>query len=69
MERLRSSIEELNVKVYNPVGLNILWPRYMAFMFVSVGFLWWRLGSSFSVAIQLEIEYYVRPLLNVLYSR
>ena len=35
MARLRSAIDDLNTKVYNPVGLNILWPRKMAFMFVS----------------------------------
>ncbi|EKM60490.1 uncharacterized protein PHACADRAFT_85414, partial [Phanerochaete carnosa HHB-10118-sp] len=35
MQKLQQAIGELNAKVYNPVGLNILWPRKMAFMFVS----------------------------------
>ena len=34
MLRLRELIEVLNRTVYNPVGLNILWPRQVAFMFV-----------------------------------
>ena len=34
MQRLRELIEVLNRTVYNPVGLNILWPRQVAFMFV-----------------------------------
>ncbi|KIP04451.1 hypothetical protein PHLGIDRAFT_93490 [Phlebiopsis gigantea 11061_1 CR5-6] len=36
MARLRSAIDDLNTKVYNPVGLNILWPRKMAFMFLEI---------------------------------
>lgn len=35
MRKLQQAIDELNTKVYNPVGLNILWPRKAAFMFVS----------------------------------
>jgi hypothetical protein len=35
MHRLEQLIDELNAAVYNPVGLNILWPRRVAFLFVS----------------------------------
>lgn len=27
-------IDQLNAKLYNPVGLNILWPRNVAFLYV-----------------------------------
>ncbi|KAF9242360.1 Golgin subfamily A member 7/ERF4 family-domain-containing protein, partial [Melanogaster broomeanus] len=36
MRRLQRKIEEFNTQVYNPVGLNILWPQKTAFLFVSV---------------------------------
>ncbi|GJE94191.1 Erf4 domain-containing protein [Phanerochaete sordida] len=36
MQRLQQTIAELNAKVYNPVGLNILWPRKAAFMFLEI---------------------------------
>ena len=35
MEKLKALIDELNVQIYNPVGLNIKWPRSVAFLFVS----------------------------------
>jgi hypothetical protein len=35
MRQLQLLIQELNERVYNPVGLNILWPRKVAFLFVS----------------------------------
>ena len=35
MRRLREHIANVNKKVFNPVGLNILWPKNVAFMFVS----------------------------------
>ena len=35
MRRLKNLIDELNVEIYNPAGLNILWPRKVAFLFVS----------------------------------
>lgn len=35
MDRLKSMIDMLNEQVYNPVGLNIKWPRSVAFLFVS----------------------------------
>ncbi|KAG8931482.1 hypothetical protein FRC02_002661 [Tulasnella sp. 418] len=35
MKRLARLFERLNAEVYNPVGLNLLWPRKTAFMFVS----------------------------------
>ncbi|KAF9229814.1 hypothetical protein BS17DRAFT_688683, partial [Gyrodon lividus] len=38
MRRLERRIEELNTTVYNPVGLNILWPQKVAFLFVSLHF-------------------------------
>ena len=34
MERLHQLIDKINIERYNPVGLNILWPRKVAFMFV-----------------------------------
>ena len=36
MERLRQMIDQLNSKLYNPVGLNILWPRNVAFLYVCI---------------------------------
>ncbi|KIK99207.1 hypothetical protein PAXRUDRAFT_37335, partial [Paxillus rubicundulus Ve08.2h10] len=38
MRRLEHKIAELNTQVYNPVGLNILWPQKVAFLFVSLHF-------------------------------
>ncbi|TRM62926.1 hypothetical protein BD626DRAFT_496998 [Schizophyllum amplum] len=35
MQRLRSLMDELNVELYNPAGLNMLWPGKVAFLFVS----------------------------------
>jgi hypothetical protein len=35
MQRLEQLIGDLNAELYNPVGLNILWPRNVAFLFVS----------------------------------
>ncbi|KAJ7171762.1 Golgin subfamily A member 7/ERF4 family-domain-containing protein [Mycena crocata] len=35
MLRLQHLIQELNAQIYNPVGLNIMWPRPVAFLFVS----------------------------------
>ncbi|KAJ7652017.1 Golgin subfamily A member 7/ERF4 family-domain-containing protein [Mycena polygramma] len=36
MRRLQLLIDELNVQVYNPAGLNILWPRKVAFLFMEI---------------------------------
>ncbi|EJD04480.1 uncharacterized protein FOMMEDRAFT_167657 [Fomitiporia mediterranea MF3/22] len=36
MGRLKEMIEEQNKRVYNPVGLNILWPKDVAFMFLEI---------------------------------
>ncbi|KAI0706204.1 Golgin subfamily A member 7/ERF4 family-domain-containing protein [Cytidiella melzeri] len=36
MRRLQKSLDELNTTLYNPVGLNILWPRNVAFMFLEI---------------------------------
>lgn len=36
MRRLERLIGDLNAELYNPVGLNILWPRKVAFLFVSI---------------------------------
>ncbi|KIM48461.1 hypothetical protein M413DRAFT_37010, partial [Hebeloma cylindrosporum] len=36
MLRLRDLIDDLNAGLYNPVGLNILWPRNVAFLYVCV---------------------------------
>jgi hypothetical protein len=36
MQRLERLIDALNAELYNPVGLNILLPRKVAFLFVRV---------------------------------
>ncbi|EMD41391.1 hypothetical protein CERSUDRAFT_42545 [Gelatoporia subvermispora B] len=36
MERLKQVIDDFNVKLYNPRGMNILWPRKVAFMFLEI---------------------------------
>ncbi|KAJ7789460.1 Golgin subfamily A member 7/ERF4 family-domain-containing protein, partial [Mycena olivaceomarginata] len=36
MRQLQLLIQELNERVYNPVGLNILWPRKVAFLFMEI---------------------------------
>ena len=38
MKRLRDVIVDFNTRLYNPVGLNILWPQKVAFMFVRIPF-------------------------------
>ena len=35
MRRLERLFDFLNAELFNPVGLNILWPRKVAFLFVS----------------------------------
>ncbi|KAF5377263.1 hypothetical protein D9615_006428 [Tricholomella constricta] len=36
MQRLQHLIDGLNVELYNPVGLNILWPRNVAFLYLEI---------------------------------
>ncbi|RDB29061.1 Golgin subfamily A member 7 [Hypsizygus marmoreus] len=36
MHRLQYLIDDLNTELYNPVGLNILWPRNVAFLFLEI---------------------------------
>lgn len=36
MQRLKQKIEGINTQIYNPVGLNILWPRNVAFLFLEI---------------------------------
>ncbi|KAI8983237.1 Golgin subfamily A member 7/ERF4 family-domain-containing protein [Trametes punicea] len=36
MERLKATIDLINEQVYNPVGLNIKWPRPVAFLFLEI---------------------------------
>ncbi|TCD71464.1 hypothetical protein EIP91_010170 [Steccherinum ochraceum] len=36
MHRLRQCIDEINKSLYNPLGLNILWPHKVAFMFLEI---------------------------------
>jgi len=36
MERLYEKIKDLNETLFNPVGLNILWPRKVAFLFLEI---------------------------------
>jgi len=38
MKHLEQLFEDLNVEVFNPAGLNLLWPRKVAFLFVSMIF-------------------------------
>ena len=35
MDRLQTMFDDLNASLYNPAGLNLLWPRQVAFLFVS----------------------------------
>ena len=35
MIRLRHLIDDLNMRTFNPVGLNILWPKNVGFLYVS----------------------------------
>ncbi|KNZ78209.1 Golgin subfamily A member 7 [Termitomyces sp. J132] len=34
MQKLQQLVDTLNVELYNPAGLNILWPRNVAFLYV-----------------------------------
>jgi len=36
MQRLQTLINNLNAEVYNPAGLNILWPRSVAFLYLEI---------------------------------
>jgi len=36
MRRLERLVKDLNTELYNPVGLNILWPRKVAFLFLEI---------------------------------
>jgi len=36
MQRLQRLFDELNARVYNPVGLNMMWPRKVAFLFLEI---------------------------------
>ncbi|KAI9566991.1 Golgin subfamily A member 7/ERF4 family-domain-containing protein [Boletus coccyginus] len=36
MRRLKRKFDELNTQVYNPVGLHILWPQKVAFLFLEI---------------------------------
>ena len=57
--RLQHLIDDLNIGTYNPVGLNILWPRNVAFLYVSLLFLLSDVDVLLNTCSQLEIEYYV----------
>lgn len=57
--RLQHLIDDLNIGTFNPVGLNILWPRNVAFLYVNL-FLLSDVDVKLIIACsQLEIEYYV----------
>ncbi|KAK7064787.1 hypothetical protein R3P38DRAFT_2826394 [Favolaschia claudopus] len=56
MRRLQSLIQELNDEVYNPAGLNILWPRKVAFLFVTDGS---TLTHSFADGNRILCEFHV----------
>ncbi|KAG6849802.1 hypothetical protein H0H93_005052 [Arthromyces matolae] len=36
MKKLQDLLDGLNVELYNPVGLNILWPRNVAFLYLEI---------------------------------
>ncbi|KZT24669.1 hypothetical protein NEOLEDRAFT_1066730 [Neolentinus lepideus HHB14362 ss-1] len=36
MDRLHRTIDHFNMELYNPMGLNILWPRKVAFLFLEI---------------------------------
>jgi len=36
MMRLQHLIDDLNIGIFNPVGLNILWPRNVAFLYLEI---------------------------------
>ena len=59
MMRLQHLIDDLNIGTFNPVGLNILWPRNVAFLYVNLLFFVIRWGYRTDACLQLEIEYYV----------
>ena len=73
MRKLAKLIDQFNLELYNPRGLNILWPRKAAFMFVrtleissSTSFCdGWLFDIYFG---QLEIEYYVSRALVWCYA-
>ena len=35
MDKLQTMFDDLNASLYNPAGLHLLWPRQVAFLFVS----------------------------------
>jgi hypothetical protein len=36
MKRLQQLFDELNMEIYNPLGLNLLWPHKVAFLFLEI---------------------------------
>lgn len=36
MKRLAAVFDRLNQEVYNPAGLNLLWPRKVGFLFLEI---------------------------------
>lgn len=58
MQRL---VDGLNQQLFNPAGLNILWPRKVGFIFVSRHFVSFSAIGCLKILIvsKLEIEYYV----------
>lgn len=59
MIRLQHLIDELNMEIFNLVGLNILWPRNVAFHYVNPVLPCRFRISTYPLFPQLEIEYYV----------
>jgi hypothetical protein len=58
MKRLERHMDDLNRQLFNLAGLNMLWPRKVGFLFVSLRRRIERCLYVDSVA-KLEIEYYV----------
>lgn len=57
MLRLRDLIDDLNAGLYNPVGLNILWPRNVAFLYVCVRILFKCLMLSDRIVVIFSRAY------------
>ncbi|KAF5361680.1 hypothetical protein D9758_007382 [Tetrapyrgos nigripes] len=47
MTRLQRLFEELNEEVFNPVGLNLLWPRRVAFLFLEIEYYFPQSGPTY----------------------
>ncbi|KZT42750.1 hypothetical protein SISSUDRAFT_979430 [Sistotremastrum suecicum HHB10207 ss-3] len=76
MKRLAGLIDELNAQTFNPRGLNILWPRRVAFLFLEIEYyvrIWLYLmdlsqcSRSFAV-ILVELNVYLFSRVRIWYN-